>query len=102
MRFLKRGWLVIIGIIGFVVISHAKQYSTENIAVIQPMTELQLNTLSQRYCLYAGEGYSLGAVITTGNIVLECIPAQEIELNGPLKWGVRQAVSTSVTAAKNK
>lgn len=100
MHFLKLGWLVIIGCNSFITISYAKQYSTDNISVMQPITELQLNSLPQRHCLYAGKSYSLGAIITTDNIVLEYRPAQEIELNGSLKWVVRQ--SLSVTSVENK
>ena len=91
MRFLEQGWLVIIGVMGVVAISNAKQYSTENLPVIQPVAEFQLNTLPQRHCLYAGKSYSLGAIISTDNIVLECRSEQTIELNGPLKWVVRQS-----------
>ena len=90
MRFFKRGWFVIIGVMGFVAISNAKQYSTDTLLNIQPAAKLQLNLLSQRHCLYAGKAYSLGAIISTGNIVLECRSAQDIELNGPLKWVIRE------------
>ena len=51
MRFLEQGWLVIIGVMGVVAISNAKQYSTENLPMIQPVAEFQLNTLPQRHCL---------------------------------------------------
>ncbi|KAE8177538.1 DUF1496 domain-containing protein [Photobacterium carnosum] len=102
MHFLKRGWIVIIGSISFVTISYAKQYSTDNIPAIQPVTELQLNTLPQHQCLYAGKGYSLGAIIAMDNLVLECRSAQEIELNGSLKWVVRQLPTVSVTPLGHK
>ncbi|MEC6798746.1 DUF1496 domain-containing protein [Photobacterium sp. S4TG1] len=97
MRFLTLEWLVIMGCSCFIATSHAKQYSTDNTPAIQPVAELQLNTLPQRHCLYAGKGYSLGAIIATDNIVLECRPVQEIELNGPLKWVIRKSLPTSVT-----
>lgn len=100
MHFFRLKWLVIIGCSSFITMGHAKQYSTDNMPVIQPVTELQLNTLPQRHCLYAGKGYSLGAIITSDNIVLECRPIQEVELNGPLKWVVRQ--SLPVTSVENK
>ena len=97
MRFLKPGWLVVIGCIGFVAISNAKQYSTDDIKVIQPLTELQLNTLQQHHCLYAGQAYSLGAIITIDNSVLECRRAQSMELNGALKWVRQDQSSISAT-----
>ncbi|WP_082960759.1 DUF1496 domain-containing protein [Photobacterium phosphoreum] len=90
MHFLKHGWLVIIGVMGFVAISNAKQYSTDTLPIIQSAAQLQLDLLPQRHCLYAGKAYSLGAIIRTDNIVLECRSAQDIELNGLLKWVIRE------------
>lgn len=95
MRFVKHGWLVMIGMVGFVAISNAKQYSTELIPIIQSVEELRLSDLPQRHCLYAGKAYSLGAIIRVNNIELECRSASSIELNGPLKWVVVEQVHKS-------
>ncbi|CEO41304.1 DUF1496 domain-containing protein [Photobacterium kishitanii] len=101
MLFFKHGLLVMIGVIGFVTISDAKQYGTEQMVTIQPVAELQLSDLLQRHCLYAGKAYSLGAIISTRNIELECRPISNIELNGALKWVVLQQTQKS-TLSQNK
>ncbi|SMY34481.1 hypothetical protein PMAL9190_01690 [Photobacterium malacitanum] len=86
MRFLKLGWLAIIGVMASGTYSHAAQYSTKDVGSIAPVVALEVGDLQQRHCLYAGKSYSEGAMITTANIVLECRPASAIELNGALKW----------------
>lgn len=97
MQFVKQGWLVVFSCISLVEVSHAKQYRTDDMPMMQNLSELQINTLQQRYCLYAGKTYSLGALITADNFVLECRPEQNVELNGALKWVLRQPVSVDIT-----
>ncbi|SMY16456.1 DUF1496 domain-containing protein [Photobacterium aquimaris] len=93
MSILKLRWLAIIYVMASGTYSHAAQYSTKDVGSIASVVALQVGDLQQRHCLYAGKSYSLGAMITTGNIVLECRPASSIELNGALKWTERKQTS---------
>nr|WP_086940858.1 DUF1496 domain-containing protein [Thaumasiovibrio occultus] len=43
-------------------------------------------TSEHRICLYEGKPYSLGAYLPLGEFTLECVPENDVETNGRLRW----------------
>ncbi|PSU09504.1 DUF1496 domain-containing protein [Photobacterium ganghwense] len=52
----------------------------------QPTITLEGELTQHRACFYDGKKYSLGAVISVGAVLLECVPEKSFETNGKLRW----------------
>ncbi|WP_428773154.1 DUF1496 domain-containing protein [Vibrio sp.] len=57
--------------------------------------------LGQRVCFYQGQSYSLGAVLSVGDFLLECRAEKSFESNGALAWK-RLAADGSQPPAEKK